>query len=195
MFQHFWRRPKRNPKQLVDRRLVVANRGFVVSPHSLLPKRKLKLSKSSGVGVDVISPKCRRCAVWFGGSLMASLVRPYLQPAANRIVISQRFYRLARVPPPHEGTVRRDRSQHLTLPTFRKCEVGSSDGEGIISSPSRTKGGSDFIAPAEGGSNLKSPPTSDDPCLSDGRISFRGGGDIARYPFTIFPTRLSRLPS
>jgi len=31
--------------------------------------------KSSGVEVDVISHKRQRYAVWFGGSLMASLVR------------------------------------------------------------------------------------------------------------------------
>ena len=64
-----------------------------------------------------------------------SLVRPYLQPAANRILISQQFDRLAQVLLSHGSTVRRDRSQHLQmLPTFRKCEADLSDtgGEGSL---------------------------------------------------------------
>ncbi|KAF7330453.1 Arp2/3 complex subunit [Mycena venus] len=65
MFQHFGQRLKRDLKQLVDRRLdasVMASGG---------------LQKSSGVEVDVISHKRQRYAVWFGGSLLASLPEFY----------------------------------------------------------------------------------------------------------------------
>jgi actin-related protein 3 len=63
MFQHFGQRLKRDIKQIVDRRLVAtaAARGSLV--------------QSSGVDVEVISHKRQRYAVWFGGSLLASLVR------------------------------------------------------------------------------------------------------------------------
>ncbi|KAJ7284829.1 actin-related protein Arp3 [Mycena rebaudengoi] len=65
MFQHFGQRLKRDLKQLVDRRLdasVMASGGVL---------------KSSGVEVDVISHKRQRYAVWFGGSLLASLPEFY----------------------------------------------------------------------------------------------------------------------
>lgn len=62
MFQHFGNRLKRDLKQLVDRRLDAS----VLASGSIL--------KSSGVEVDVISHKRQRYAVWFGGSLLASLV-------------------------------------------------------------------------------------------------------------------------
>ncbi|KAK2460899.1 hypothetical protein APHAL10511_007369 [Amanita phalloides] len=61
MFQYFGQRLKRDLKQLVDRRLD----GSVLASGSL--------QKSSGVEVDVISHKRQRYAVWFGGSLLASL--------------------------------------------------------------------------------------------------------------------------
>ena len=63
MFQHFGQRLKRDIKQLVDRRLEAS----AISSGSRV--------QSSGVEVDVISHKRQRYAVWFGGSLMASLVR------------------------------------------------------------------------------------------------------------------------
>ena len=68
--------------------------------------------KSSGVEVDVISHKRQRYAVWFGGSLMASLVRPYLYPAADYSLTYRRFDHPARILHllSHEGAVRRDRS-------------------------------------------------------------------------------------
>jgi len=65
MFQHFGQRLKRDLKQLVDRRLDAS----VTASGSL--------QKSSGVEVEVISHKRQRYAVWFGGSLMASLPEFY----------------------------------------------------------------------------------------------------------------------
>ncbi|KAJ7605861.1 actin-related protein Arp3 [Mycena polygramma] len=65
MFQHFGQRLKRDLKQLVDRRLdasVLASGGVL---------------KSSGVEVEVISHKRQWYAVWFGGSLLASLPEFY----------------------------------------------------------------------------------------------------------------------
>ncbi|KAF8199631.1 actin-related protein Arp3 [Pholiota molesta] len=62
MFQHFGNRLKRDLKQLVDRRLDAS----VTASGSHL--------RSSGVEVDVISHKRQRYAVWFGGSLLASLI-------------------------------------------------------------------------------------------------------------------------
>ncbi|OBZ72420.1 Actin-related protein 3, partial [Grifola frondosa] len=64
-FQHFGQRLKRDLKQLVDRRLDAS----VVASGSHL--------RSSGVEVEVISHKRQRYAVWFGGSLMASLPEFY----------------------------------------------------------------------------------------------------------------------
>jgi actin-related protein 3 len=61
MFQHFGNRLKRDLKHLVDRRLDAS----AIASGSL--------QKSSGVEVDVISHKRQRYAVWFGGSLLASL--------------------------------------------------------------------------------------------------------------------------
>lgn len=58
----------------------VVCKGSVVLPSFHASGCKLKFStKSSGVEVDVISHKRQRYAVWFGGSLMASLVRPHLR--------------------------------------------------------------------------------------------------------------------
>ncbi|KAI0279726.1 actin actin-like protein [Russula aff. rugulosa BPL654] len=65
MFQHFGQRLKRDLKQLVDRRLEAS---MVASGSAL---------KSSGVDVDVITHKRQRYAVWFGGSLLASLPEFY----------------------------------------------------------------------------------------------------------------------
>ncbi|KAF4571303.1 Arp2/3 complex subunit, actin nucleation center [Pleurotus pulmonarius] len=65
MFQHFGQRLKRDLKQLVDRRLDAS----ATASGSVL--------KSSGVEVDVISHKRQRYAVWFGGSLLASLPEFY----------------------------------------------------------------------------------------------------------------------
>ncbi|KZT73167.1 actin-related protein Arp3 [Daedalea quercina L-15889] len=65
MFQHFGQRLKRDLKQIVDRRLDAS----VLASGSHL--------KSSGVEVDVISHKRQRYAVWFGGSLLASLPEFY----------------------------------------------------------------------------------------------------------------------
>ncbi|KZP31681.1 actin actin-like protein [Athelia psychrophila] len=68
MFQHFGQRLKRDLKQLVDRRLDAS---------SAASGSVLKASRSSGVDVDVISHKRQRYAVWFGGSLLASLPEFY----------------------------------------------------------------------------------------------------------------------
>jgi len=65
MFDHFDKRLKRDLRQLVDRRLEAS----VLSSGSLL--------KSSGVDVNVISHKRQRYAVWYGGSLLASLPEFY----------------------------------------------------------------------------------------------------------------------
>ncbi|KAI0073889.1 Actin/actin-like protein [Panus rudis PR-1116 ss-1] len=65
MFQHFGQRLKRDLKQIVDRRLEAS--AAASGSHV----------KSSGVEVDVISHKRQRYAVWFGGSLMASLPEFY----------------------------------------------------------------------------------------------------------------------
>ncbi|TEB34624.1 actin binding protein [Coprinellus micaceus] len=65
MFQHFGNRLKRDLKQLVDRRL---DQSAILSGSAV---------RSSGVEVDVISHKRQRYAVWFGGSLLASLPEFY----------------------------------------------------------------------------------------------------------------------
>jgi len=65
MFQHFGNRLKRDLKQIVDRRLDASSNAV----GSQL--------RSSGVEVDVISHKRQRYAVWFGGSLLASLPEFY----------------------------------------------------------------------------------------------------------------------
>ncbi|KAH8823003.1 actin-related protein Arp3 [Flagelloscypha sp. PMI_526] len=65
MFNHFGNRLKRDIKLIVDRRLDAS----VASSGSLL--------KSSGVPVEVISHKRQRYAVWYGGSLLASLPQFY----------------------------------------------------------------------------------------------------------------------
>jgi len=65
MFTYFGQRLKRDLKQIVDRRIVASE----MSSGSLL--------RSTGVEVDVISHKRQRYAVWFGGSLLASLPEFY----------------------------------------------------------------------------------------------------------------------
>ncbi|KAK7033019.1 hypothetical protein R3P38DRAFT_2700464 [Favolaschia claudopus] len=76
MFQHFGQRLKRDLKQLVDRRLDAS----VLASGSL--------QKSSGVEVDVISHKRQRYAVWFGGSLLASLLTKLSSMSASKSTIS-----------------------------------------------------------------------------------------------------------
>jgi len=61
MFEHFGQRLKRDLKQIVDRRIEASE----VSSGALM--------RSTGVEVNVISHKRQRYAVWFGGSLLASL--------------------------------------------------------------------------------------------------------------------------
>ncbi|KAG8756308.1 Arp2/3 complex subunit, actin nucleation center [Ceratobasidium sp. 423] len=61
MFEHFGQRLKRDLKQLVDRRISASE----VASGSL--------QRSSGMEVNVISHKRQRFAVWYGGSLLASL--------------------------------------------------------------------------------------------------------------------------
>lgn len=70
MFQHFGQRLKRDLKQLVDRRVDAS----VDASASATGDRNLR---SSGVEVEVISHKRQRYAVWFGGSLLASLPEFY----------------------------------------------------------------------------------------------------------------------
>ena len=80
MFQHFGQRLKRDLKQIVDRRLettALASGSQVKvceGSHSFRLTTDISPDQSSGVEVDVISHKRQRYAVWFGGSLMASLV-------------------------------------------------------------------------------------------------------------------------
>jgi actin-related protein 3 len=79
MFQHFGQRLKRDLKQLVDRRLEASaiSSGSVqkVGVHHLITSFMfIMFWQSSGVEVDVISHKRQRYAVWYGGSLLASLV-------------------------------------------------------------------------------------------------------------------------
>lgn len=62
MFTHFGQRLKRDLKQLVDRRIQASETASG------------GIARSTGVEVDVISHKRQRYAVWFGGSLLASLV-------------------------------------------------------------------------------------------------------------------------
>lgn len=64
MFTHFGQRLKRDLKQLVDRRIQASETASG------------GIARSTGVEVDVISHKRQRYAVWFGGSLLASLVSP-----------------------------------------------------------------------------------------------------------------------
>ncbi len=64
-------------------------------------------------------------AVWFGGSLMASLVSGVLLvlrgPFSYKCSMSARVLLVL----PHEGAIRRDRSQHLqTLPDLRQRDLG-----------------------------------------------------------------------
>ncbi|KAF8591676.1 Actin/actin-like protein [Ramaria rubella] len=61
MFDHFGQRLKRDLKNMVDRRIADSE----VSSGSVM--------RSTGVDVNVISHKRQRYAVWFGGSLLASL--------------------------------------------------------------------------------------------------------------------------
>jgi hypothetical protein len=84
MFQHFGQRLKRDLKLLVDRRLeasaVSSKSTLKVCAHIRLIFVALITSwQSSGVEVDVISHKRQRYAVWFGGSLLASLVSESLR--------------------------------------------------------------------------------------------------------------------
>ena len=99
MFEHFGQRLKRDLKQLVDRRISASETASgslqrVRIWYSTKPKRlKLTPLQSSGVEVNVISHKKQRSAlhlsyiflaltlalsnsfaVWYGGSLLASLV-------------------------------------------------------------------------------------------------------------------------
>ncbi|KAG9037878.1 Arp2/3 complex subunit, actin nucleation center [Tulasnella sp. JGI-2019a] len=62
MFEHFGQRLKRDLKQIVDSRIMNSE---TLAGSNL---------KSSGIEVNVISHKRQRHAVWFGGSLLASLV-------------------------------------------------------------------------------------------------------------------------
>jgi actin-related protein 3 len=80
MFQYFGQRLKRDLKQLVDRRLE-ASAISSGSAQKVRARNMLSTSfaliifwQSSGVEVEVISHKRQRHAVWFGGSLLASLV-------------------------------------------------------------------------------------------------------------------------
>ena len=82
MFQHFDQRLKRDLKQLVGRRLEASeiSSGSALKVGTNINVRVLvliTLRQSSGVEVDVISHKRQRYAVWFGGSLLASLVSEY----------------------------------------------------------------------------------------------------------------------
>ncbi|KZV96638.1 Actin/actin-like protein [Exidia glandulosa HHB12029] len=61
MFDHFGQRLKRDIKQIVDRRIQASE---TASGSAM---------RSSGLDVNVISHKRQRYAVWFGGSLLASL--------------------------------------------------------------------------------------------------------------------------
>ncbi|KAF8522749.1 actin binding protein [Hysterangium stoloniferum] len=61
MFDHFGQRLKRDLKNLVDKRITLSE---VTSGSAV---------RSTGVDVNVISHKRQRYAVWFGGSLLASL--------------------------------------------------------------------------------------------------------------------------
>ncbi|KAG8954240.1 Arp2/3 complex subunit, actin nucleation center [Tulasnella sp. 424] len=65
MFEHFGQRLKRDLKQIVDSR-ILASESAAGSQ-----------MKSSGMEVNVISHKRQRHAVWFGGSLLASLPEFY----------------------------------------------------------------------------------------------------------------------
>ncbi|KZT53503.1 actin-related protein Arp3 [Calocera cornea HHB12733] len=65
MFDHFGQRLRRDLKQIVDKR--VADSEAASGAHM----------RSSGVEVNVISHKRQRYAVWFGGSLLASLPEFY----------------------------------------------------------------------------------------------------------------------
>ncbi|KZP00617.1 actin-related protein Arp3 [Calocera viscosa TUFC12733] len=65
MFDHFGQRLRRDLKQIVDKRVAASE---VASGAHM---------RSSGVEVNVISHKRQRYAVWFGGSLLASLPEFY----------------------------------------------------------------------------------------------------------------------
>ena len=138
MFQHFGNRLKRDLKQLVDRRLdasVVASGSLQKVSTSWLLQSRLtdEYSKSSGVEVDVISHKRQRLvsnpfqvvplisftryAVWFGGSLLASLVSCDSSgggSSSDLFHVARILYLLL-----YESPVRRDWAQYLqTLPDF-----------------------------------------------------------------------------
>lgn len=65
MYKDFGRRLQKDLKTIVDSRI------------SLSEDRSGNLMRSSGVEVNVISHKRQRYAVWYGGSLMASLPEFY----------------------------------------------------------------------------------------------------------------------
>jgi hypothetical protein len=80
MFDHFGQRLKRDLKKLVDQRIEaseVSSKSLIrVCLHpSLLSNALTRLLQSTGVEVNVISHKRQRYAVWYGGALLASLVR------------------------------------------------------------------------------------------------------------------------
>ena len=66
MFKDFGRRLQRDIKQIVDARI-----------HK---SEQLSGAKSGGLEVQVISHRKQRNAVWFGGSLLAETVLPYMVP-------------------------------------------------------------------------------------------------------------------
>jgi actin-related protein 3 len=91
MFKNFSQRLKRDLKSIVDQRVAlseslsggsmrVRSLGLACLAPRLNPTLTFPFlcnaSQSSGVEVNVISHSKQRYAVWYGGSMMASLVRP-----------------------------------------------------------------------------------------------------------------------
>lgn len=71
MFENFGKRLQRDIKRIADARI---RRSEVLSGGTL---------KSTPMDVNVISHKKQRYAVWFGGSLLASTVRPTHTPVPH----------------------------------------------------------------------------------------------------------------
>lgn len=140
MFKNFSQRLKRDLKNIVDQRVALSESlsggSMKVRPPplcSLSPAAQradqpfpVVHSQSSGVEVNVISHSKQRYAVWYGGSMMASLVRPALLhlPPRGRLTPD-------RLPFRSPTSTRRARPR----PTTRSTVRASSDGTPSLVAP------------------------------------------------------------
>lgn len=135
MFKNFSQRLKRDLKNIVDQRVALSESlsggsmkvGPPPPPCSPSPAGQrtdqpfpVILFQSSGVEVNVISHSKQRYAVWYGGSMMASLVRPalLLPPPRGRLTPD-------RLPFRSPTSTRRARPKPTTRSTARASSGGT----------------------------------------------------------------------